>query len=636
MDEQVEEREVLEMENWNAEYDIGEDEEERLLEEDEVMEQKHSFPCESETSYPDADFENQVLEEEDVLDLGLNEDIVEYEEPPSSDCQESPEKQASTSSVQQEESAEKKVNISVVQSITSVKPQPKRFENRVGPRPGGGFRKTFPFNGQVRTPTSVQMHSGPPLRMGFPGFPSQQHQFNGPPPRPLMRRISPGLGFPPPEGFIRNTMPLNKPFLSQDYNHGPPGQRLQRNGFEEHPQGMEHFVDMDRNNPGSRYFINPHYRGSAMIRHDGSSFNSQTISDQGRNFPPLGKPPFRMDVHCRPPPPILGQLSPSRARAIVPPMRFPPPPPSQRGAPPLPFSALTTDHSVSHRFKMSSPQSLMDVVLPAPFPGGRPPYHPEPLVPQRFRPPSYETPFCDSAPGGLQGFPIPGLPAHPAAVLKRPAAPDFHVTTPMKQLRIDPAGNIQISRSITVVNPSSSSENLRAVPRAINPPSNPGAVRLGTPRNPSAQRFPLIASISVEPRVSSAGTHRDTTSVLGSPPSSSSLTGVTSHPETATTTSKVTSKSTETLTSTAASANAVEASNSTALSSSTKNEELTPDMKEYLEKMEEQRKKREEVLRLKEERRRQKLASAAGKDDVLLTVEATPLRPNPNSPSGKS
>lgn len=48
-------------------------------------------------------------------------------------------------------------------------------------------------------------------------------------------------------------------------------------------------------------------------------------------------------------------------------------------------------------------------------------------------------------------------------------------------------------------------------------------------------------------------------------------------------------------------------------------EEEAPDMKEYLQKMDEQRKKREEVLRMKEERRRQQLAASASLGDNTNT-----------------
>ena len=75
MEDQLEEKDVLGMGTWNSEYDIAEEEEERLLEEHEITESKDGFTYESEPNFSDTEFETAEVEE-DILDLGLNEDII--------------------------------------------------------------------------------------------------------------------------------------------------------------------------------------------------------------------------------------------------------------------------------------------------------------------------------------------------------------------------------------------------------------------------------------------------------------------------------------------------------------------------------------------------------------------------------
>ena len=63
MEEQIEEGDVLGTEAWNGEYDIAEEEEERLLEE-----QEDSADQGGEQAYFDGEYEASEVEE-DVLDL---------------------------------------------------------------------------------------------------------------------------------------------------------------------------------------------------------------------------------------------------------------------------------------------------------------------------------------------------------------------------------------------------------------------------------------------------------------------------------------------------------------------------------------------------------------------------------------
>lgn len=569
MSDPLEEAEALELGNWNSsEYDmaIGEEEEERLLEEDDITERTQAFPyegeAEAEPTFSDTEFDTEEAEE-DVLDLGLNEEIPEYDETVA-DSQDTDKKPTADQSQNKGlVTAEKSGSLFSPKAESSTRQDAirKTETNRSFSR--GGYQRNF--NNNNRPPhmqNSFQMRGGPGPRLRHPGFVNQRPQFDGP--RPQMGRPPSILDYRPPHGsFVRNPLPLGKPFLSQDYNHGPPVQRMQRYGFEEQQQQHQFpsAADVDRNNPGSRYFINPHYRGSVTVRGDGSCHVRFPNGDHGgSNFPPPGKL-ISPELLSRPPPPILNPL---RERPVGLPLRFPPPV-NQPAIPPpqqvVRFSGLN-GQLVN---KPPAPKNLMDVVLTSPssFHGRSHPFSLEQLQqPPRFHHPQHLINTGD--PRFLGPPPM-------TSGIKRHAASELVSGAPLKQLRIGPTGNIQISRTF----PTAASASATQVT------SGNSALRIGA--SPSRPTQPSPSTTTVSPTVSSS-----------------------SVPETKTSPSPVKAPGPSM-------------------------ENLSAEEKEYFQKIEEQRKKREEVLRLKEERRRQKLAAQGGNNE-FSSMEITPP---PVSKSGK-
>ncbi|KZS04089.1 Uncharacterized protein APZ42_033022 [Daphnia magna] len=601
MEDQLEEKDVLEMGTWNTEYDIAEEEEERLLEEDEITERKPGFPYESEPNFSDTEFETHELEE-DILDLGLNEDIIEYEEVTASGQEANKELKTNTPQPHQGQQTSSTTQTAIVGSITTNQSYQKRCIVKSG-QPASSY-KNLNFKRQPNFPIPVQMRSVPPTRMGSPGFYNQRPLFDGPN-RPLIGRAPSVMDYHGPRGgFPRHSMPINcEPLFVQDFHHGFPPQRFQRYPIKDHHLVNHHpFMEYDRNNGVNRLFINPHYQGSATIQ-NGCTSRVTPLPEPRLNFSHSDNAPPRIAFqarHQRPPP---GPSLPNTSRPpSFAPMRFMQPP--QSNIPPPRLNG-PIDQMSPPRFKPAQPQNLMDMILPAPFGDGplRASYHPEHQRTQRFRFNSFDPPPPHSYdPTQTVRFLTPL-----SAASKRPAATEVPVSAPVKQLRLGPTGNIQVvrtfaTRSVPLNSPSPSTVT-SALPSASTtltriPPPNMRAPHPPTPiRKPPP---PLINSPRPIPVIPTTGSTPSTlqASVLPTPVVSESP----------------------------------PSSESTNIVNTT--EDVSPEMKDYLEKMEEQRKKREEVLKMKEERRRQKLASMAGKDDISPVT--TPTQPAKNLPANPS
>ncbi len=591
MEDQLEEKDVLEMGAWNAEYDIAEEEEERLLEEHEMTEGKDAFPYESEANFSDTEFEPPDVEE-DILDLGLNEDIIEYEEAPTNNQETSNEiKKTSTQPNQgSETSTTSQTNLTVGNSPS------RDYKRSIKCGQPGSSYKQGNFKRQPNFPIPVQMRNPPPPRIGPPGFHSQRPIFDGPN-RPLIGRSPSIMGFHGPRsGFGRHphAMPM-EPLFVQDFHHGLrlPAQRFPRHPFKDHHVVDHHqLMDFDRNSNANRLFINPHYQGSVTIQ-NGCTSRITPLTEPRLSFSSSDNAPPRLAFQNRHqlPPPGPNLVNGPRP-ASYPSMRFAPP--VQSSLPP-PRSNGPTDQVSPTRFKPPPPQNLMDMILPTPFGEGplRPQYHPEHPRPQRFRFNSFDPPphSYDAT------LPVRFLTPPPVGS-KRPAAAEVTVTAPLKQLRLGPTGNIQVLRTFPPP-----SVSLNSPPPSVGAsvlPSVSASLRLGPPPIVRPQHLPAPFG---KP-------HQITDS-----PRSISVTATT--------------VSTATTTSSPAPLMFQSSSASTSTSISNNTEDASPEMKEYLEKMEEQRKKREEVLRMKEERRRQKLESLAGKDN--FSTEAISKQPGNTS-----
>lgn len=576
----MEEAEALELESWTEDYDIAEEDEERLLEEDEISEHKHQAPFESEPNFSDTDFETQETEE-DVLELGINEDMVECEDP-IIEGQEVPDKKSGPSAQLQDLDSVKQTSASPAQVHISPKPEAKKNVNKTGFGPQGASRN-YSYNHHPRFSIPVQMRTGSSLRMGQPRFQIPRQHFDH---RPRAFAGRPILDYGPPGGLLRPPAPyhlqhpgphLGEHFSIHDHMQGPMMQRNLRYGCDFH-NGEDQLLEADRNNPGNRFFINPHYRGSVTV-HGSGPRQASPSSEMGQGFPPLGKPP---GYHNRPPPPVLNP-SPPRVRGIVP-MRLPPPNPPNM--PPPRFNGLHTNSlRPSPRLPpptaTGAPQSLMDVVLRPPFHGGRVPFHCEPAAQQhmpRFNP-------VEPPPAIFNSTQPPRF-ALPPGGCKRPAGSELKLTSPLKQLRLDPSGNIHISRTFPSATTAPAASvvpgNISGVSRPVSSGSLPTSA--APSKMSQAQQSSPAAGIrttvsSVTPPTSACPVP-STTSIFGSPPTPVSSAGADSS------------------------------------ASEPVGEDVSPEMREYLQKMEEQRKKREEVLRMKEERRRLKMAST-GQDELF-------------------
>jgi hypothetical protein len=449
MEDQLEEKDVLEMGNWNSEYDIAEEEEERLLEEHEITtESKHGFPYESEQNFSDIEYEAPEVEE-DILDLGLNEDIIEYEEVSTNRQEASMElkKNMSAQPNQGLETCSTSQKTGTVDSAPTLSPH-KNVSVRSG-QPASSF-KNFNFKRQPNFPIPVQMRNAPPSRMTSPGFHHQRPHFDGPN-RPLIGRAPSMMDYHGARsGFSRHPMQIGcEPLFVQDFHHGFPAQRFQRFPIKDHhlvnhPQ----FMDYDRNNSINRLFINPHYQGSVTVQ-NGCATRVTPLTEPRLNFshsdnaPP---PRFAFQARHQRPPPGPNLANAPRPASFAP-MRFT----LQSNLPPPRLNG-PIDQISPPRFKNAHPQNLMDMILPAPFGDGplRAPYHPEQQRTQRFRFNSFDPPPPHSYdPSSSQ--PVRFLTPLSTAS-KRPAPTEASVTAPLKQLRLGPTGNIQVMRTFASPN----------------------------------------------------------------------------------------------------------------------------------------------------------------------------------------
>ena len=579
MDDQFEESDALGMGTDNCyEYDIAEEEEERLLEEHEITDRQLPFPYESnEPNFSDADFETPDTEE-DILEIGLNED-TEYEEVNINDhdTQESVKKPNIVSSLQiQENESSIKSSASVQSSTHSANKllDIKRIDiNRVQ---HAAPRKNFFNHRQPNFSIPVQIRNGPPYRMAHPGVHfNQRPTFEGSNPRPFMGRNSSILDYHAATGFARGSFPPvnDQPFFAHDYNHSLSMQRIQRHQFKDQHLAPPHpFMDNDRNG-ASRFFINPHYKGSVVVNQNSNQINP--FPDRGAGYSPSVKPPsVRMPFQGRPshsplagPSLMIAPRGPSLA-----PMRFPSPSPSN--FPPPRLNGPSESTLSPQRFKSSAPQNLMDMILPIPYDDNllRAAHYSEPRARFRFAgPPSGSHDFSSN-------MRFTGPP--PTVPNKRPASFEVPTHTPLKQLRLGPTGLIHVQRTFPV--------SSTATTVSLAPPTATDA-RLGPQQLTQNLRLPVQpAKLPPVPIFSSppASSLPPPSSILGSPPSP-----------------RVNLKSNSPV-------NAAQVPES-------------PEMKEYLQKMEEQRKKREEVLRIKEERRRLKLAGDTVKSDPVSPTAET-------------
>ena len=600
MEDQLEEKDVLEMGTWNAEYDIAEEEEERLLEEHEITEGKDGVLYESEPNFSDTEFDAPEAEE-DILDLGLNEDIIEYEEVATNYQESSSETKRNSACPNQ--GSETSTTSQTSPAFGNSPNQDYRRGGIKSGQPGSSFKHAN-FKRQPNFPIPLQMRNPPPPRMGPPGFHNQRPLFDGP--RPLIGRSPSLMGYHGVRSsFPRHPMAMGcEPLFVQDFHHNLrlPGQRFQRPPFKEH-HAMDHhqLLDYDRNNGVNRLFINPHYQGSVTVQ-NGCTSRITPLSEPRLNFSSSDNAPPRIafqNRHQRPPPgPNLANVP---RPTSFPSMRFAPP--IQPSLPPPRVNGLTDQVSPT-RFKPPTPQNLMDMILPAPFGDVqmRPQYHPEHPRPQRFRFNSFDPPAHSFDSTQSVRFLAPP----PSVGTKRPAGSEIMVTAPLKQLRLGPTGNVQVLRTFPPP-----AVSLNSPPPSFGTsvlPSVSASLRLGPPPSVRPQQhtppFGKPHQVTASPRATSV----TTVSVSIATTSSFAASPLVSH------------------------SSSVSASTSNSSSSA---EDVSPEMKEYLEKMEEQRKKREEVIKMKEERRRQKLESAMGKEDSNMVMTAPPGNTSSGTGAGK-
>ena len=389
MDDQIEESEALGGDNWNADYDIAEDEEERLLEEDEILERKHLYQYESDQNYVTTEFETTEVEE-DILDLGLNEDIVEFEETNADPQAASSENIVMANNVpviNGTEESQKKFTKIQFDVADSVKPEirqnadQKRTVQPVMPRKN--FNRQPNFGAQMRNVPYRIENSNQHLR---------RHPFDMPHQRSLLGRVPSLMDHNAHPVYDRVCLPNgdNFPVSNQPFMHGPMSN-------EQHFGSHQYLIEQERINGGNRCFINPHYKGSVATA--GPAPNRMTPTTE------LG-PCFVNPVKALPLRSVF-QGVPSQRPLILPnainqmnqrPRNMPPlPPPNMRFPPPTVLPGLSGPPprlNIAHNSK-PTPARLMDMILPTPFPEtpARLPFlqEPPPRLP-RFRFNSQEPP----------------------------------------------------------------------------------------------------------------------------------------------------------------------------------------------------------------------------------------------------
>lgn len=553
MEDQLEEKDVLEMGAWSTEYDIAEEEEERLLEENDTVEGKHQLTYENEALFSDTEFETTEAEE-DILDLGLSEDMSEYEETNSTSQESSRDIKKNSTTAHLNQNSETSPISQTQSSNTNLS---RTSSIKVGQ--SQQFLKNTKFRRHPNFNLPVQMQTIPPPRMGTPRFYHPRPLFDGPS-RPLIGRPPIVLDYQGARGgFMRHSMPLQcEPLFVQDF-HSLPAQRFQRPAFRDHHLVKpNHFVEHERNSNINHLPISSHYQG-LLTAQSGCKTRIPHLTEPRISFPVPDNVPSRSAFpgrHQRPPPGLHLNHRPTSYS----PMRFTLPMQPNLPPPRLNGSADQT----SPRFKPPPPQNLMDMILTPPFVDGlpRPSYNLEQSQPQRYRIKSFDPPSHTYDSANVRFLTPPPCGSKRSSSLENPDP------GPIKQLRLGPTGNIQVLRtfpscttaskpspSLTVSNtfPSKTSDTRQSLP-SLPPPAS----SLNPPNIVST--IAPIAAVTVS--TSTSGSLLSTVVPQTSVKSSKSCSDTTS-----------------------------------------------AEMQEYLEKMEEQRKKREEVLRIKEERRRLKLAS---------------------------
>lgn len=355
-----------------------------------------------------------------------------------------------------------------------------------------------------------------------------------------------------------------------------------------HGGNQQYLLEQERNS-GNRCFINPHYKGSVAVAGPGPNRMIPT-TELGPCFvnPAKVAPPPRSMFHQGgPPPPQRLNLHPSRNMPPPPNMRFPPP------VNVLPGPAGPSGPSGPSRVNMThnkrNPPQLMDMILRAPFPFQEPPPR---LLHQRFRFNSQAPPPLPSVVAPPPRFIAPPL---PMVTTKRPL--------PLPVEKITVAVPYKQPRSVTICGagyrgfpPPARHETPNSAPR-IPPSSN---VRLTCPpqRLPSNNVFSPAASASSSFSSSSSSKNTSFVTPMVTPP---------------------VQHKTVTQTPAVATKNVVE------------DEDVTPEMKEYLAKVEEQTRKRNQVIRMKEERRRLKLAAESKTNAESCSVAGSQSNPGVSS-----
>ena len=582
MEEQIEESDVLGSEAWNDDYDIADEEEERLLEE-------HELVIGTEDDHGNEHSVSLVDGEEDVLDLGLNEDIIEYEDSnnevtDSESNGETPGKaeevSKNTSSVQQ--NAVPKDEVKQTQQRNSVpqftprKPFVNHQQQQI--RPGNVRPMNFMSNRpMMRRPPFPERHLHPRSLMGA---------------KPGMMDFGPGPGM-----YMRPPGPMQRePFYMSA------GQPLIQN---RHPQYQQFPVngnqfDQDRGNGGgsNRCFINPHYKGSVNIQGQKPPADLGPCFAQPNKGPPPVGPQGGLPFRGRPqrpgmPPPGSGGVGPLRPPPRnmpgMPNVNFPPPlnvPPPRlnvasagAGAPPSVPARPPLDQKP--RFP-GNPQPLMDVIVPPPFretPAPRGAYFTDQ---RRFRP-NFQEPPPSQPPPPFMGPPPPSH--HFASAPVKRLSGEMNSGVPFKRPSLEPP---------SPVHPGDHFRNLSLGSFQPRPGSTSGS---GTVNSTAVAALPFTQRFAAPSTVRTCRVSNLTTVRLAP---SSSLSTVSA----ATTLTVTTASATACTTGSAISST----DSSKPVSTPAVSEEVSEEMKEYLKKVEEQREKRDQVLRMKEERRRNKLA----------------------------
>ena len=357
----IEEGDVLGTEEtWAGEYDIAEDEEERLLEEHEVQDEQEALGYEGENqNYASAAEEYETAElEEDVLDLGLNDDIIEFEE------------------VEGKEpfQGQAKANLPSALSASSASSGPSGNNTTPKSDAGRNTQQVLPQKGRQQIKFSPQAHNGPTnprmssmnTRPGHQRMPfnnnnnsnnnrmNHPRQFmmarNGPLPQPTMDFNQMG-----PRLFHAHRLPMQFP------GGGVRGQPLMHHGNRPHipqqhndPFMPPHFSDhRNSNNNASaaaaaaaaaaqRCFINPHYKGSVHApvqgnhhQHHQQQQNRMMLVATNELGPCFVQPPVGM-FRDRPLPNVMPNFRfPPPVQNVLPPPRINAPPAAQRFAYPV-------------------------------------------------------------------------------------------------------------------------------------------------------------------------------------------------------------------------------------------------------------------------------------------------------------